>query len=256
MEDKILQIRNEELFEKSIAEMLEKWLIYVGIRDTDAFMEKFKDIFLERSSIFEAEKRLHGLIEGANVSGSIKECLEVEEDLVFNEVKPYLIDGNALDIGTGSGMIAQKINDAGFSTSIVDVIDFNKSILKSTIYDGRNIPFPDNAFKNVTLLTVLHHCDYYNEVLSEAIRVCQGKLIIIESVFTNQQEYYANMFFDWLWNRVVYQDVNVPFNFHKPEEWEQIFKGKGLMIDRSIDLGYDSPMTPEHHWLFVLNKIE
>ena len=64
------------------------------------------------------------------------------------------------------------------------------------------------------------------------------------------------MFFDWLWNRVVYQDVNVPFNFHKPEEWEQIFKEKGLMIDRSIDLGYDSPMTPEHHWLFVLNKIE
>ena len=62
------------------------------------------------------------------------------------------------------------------------------------------------------------------------------------------------MFFDWIWNRVIYTDINVPFNFKKPIEWEKLFGAYGLFLRTSVDLGYDSPMTPEHHWLFVLGK--
>lgn len=256
MKDKILGIRDEKIFEQCISDLLKKWFLYIGIKikDADTLLMRFKDAFLSKLTIYEVEKELNKLIEDMHINKSMEKCLRIEEDLVYSEINPFLVVGNTLDIGTGSGRIAQKINDGGSPTSVIDVIDFNKSNLTLTIYDGRTIPFPDNKFINVTLLTVLHHCDFYNDVLNEVIRVSQKNIIIIESIFTNQNEYYANMFFDWLWNRVVYQDVNVPFNFHKPEDWIKIFKDKGLIIDKSIDLGYDSPMTPEHHWLFVLKK--
>lgn len=256
MKDKILKIRDEKIFEQCITDLLKKWFLYIGveIQEADTFVTRFKDAFLSNANIYEVEKNLNTLIGDMHINTSVEKRLRIEEDLVYSEIKPFLIAGNALDIGTGSGRIAQKINAGGFTTSVIDVIDFNQSNLPLTIYDGKTIPFPDDKFTNVTLLTVLHHCDSYKDVLSEAIRVSQKNIIIIESVFTNQNEYYANMFFDWLWNRVVYQDVNVPFNFHTPEDWTNLFKDKGLIIDKSLDLGYDSPMTPEHHWLFVLKK--
>jgi 2-polyprenyl-3-methyl-5-hydroxy-6-metoxy-1,4-benzoquinol methylase len=256
MEQKIARIRGIKVFEECIQGRLCDWLLYIGAKseNLDSLLIKIKEIFLQKISIYEAEETLHKLIWSIGIKDVIEGRLRIEEDLVFGEIRPYLVKGTLLDIGTGSGLIAQKGNDAGFLATIIDVIDFNKSNLKLTLYDGKKIPFPDNKFTNVTLLTVLHHCNCWTDVLAEAIRVSNKNIVIIESVHTDQKEYYSNMFFDWLWNRVVYRDVNVPFNFHKPREWEEIFIGKGLKIDKTTDLGYDSPMTPEHHWLFVLKK--
>ena len=256
MEKKILKIRDIKIFEECIQKRLYDWLLYIGAKKegADNFLANIKEIFLQKIDIHEVEDKLHKLIWNFDISDTIEKRLHSEENLVFSEIRPYLVQGTLLDIGTGSGMIAQKGNDAGFSATIIDVIDFNKSGLKLVLYDGRKIPFPDNEFTNVTLLTVLHHCERYMDVLNEAIRVNSKNTIIIESVHTNQKECYSNMFFDWLWNRVIYRNVNVPFNFHTPEEWGNIFIGKGLKIDKALDLGYDSPMTPERHWLFVLNK--
>ena len=256
MENKIKVIRDAEIFDVHIKEMLCDWLVYIGVSldVVNGMAEEIKKYFIQDISVFEVEEILHKLIWDCNVSGTIDERLKEEEELVFDEIKNHFVKGNTLDVGTGSGKIAQKVNDAGFPTTIIDVIDFNKSNLKLTVYDGENIPFPENEFENVTLMTVLHHCQSYMKTLNEVIRVSKNNIIIIESVYTDQHEYYCDMFFDWLWNRVVYRDVNVPFNFNKPEEWEKIFREKGLTVDKSIDLGYDSPMTPEHHWLFVLKK--
>ena len=257
LQEKIKQIRIPEIFEEHIRDVLIKWLLFVqvGIDSPDSVVNEIKEIFISKTNVYDVEECLNKYIWGYALNSSVEKGLREEEEMVFKEVEPHLIKGNALDVGTGSGIIAQKINNAGYPMTIIDVIDFNKSTLKSNIYDGVNIPFPDNSYDNVTLLTVLHHCDNYMNILDEAIRVCNKNLIVIESVYIDQHEYYCNIFFDWLWNRVVYRDVNCPFHFHMPDEWEKIFIDKGMKIHESIDLGYDSPMTPEHHWLFVLKII-
>ena len=256
MEQEFWKIRNHENFGQHIQGRLVDWLLHIGVKkDTvDGVTKEIESVFLQDISIHEVEEKLHKLVSELDVESTIARRLSEEEDLVFREVKSHLVKGPVLDVGTGSGMIAQKMNDTGYEATLTDVLDFNRSNLPLTLYDGQQLPYASNKYSNVTLLTVLHHCDHWEKVLEEAVRVCSDNIVIIESVFINRGEFVANMFFDWIWNRVVYKDVNVPFNFQEPSKWEKMFEDLGLEIRQSIDLGYDSPMTPEHHWLFVLGK--
>ena len=256
MKDKIQKIRTEQVFNNQIADLLTKWLQYLGITNGDlvSFYNKIKGLFLSDKSIYAIEEELHKFFYSSNFTVEINDRLRVEEELVFSEIKDLFLPGSCLDIGCGSGLIAKKVSASGHAMQLVDVIDFNKTDLPSDIYDGEKLPYQDGSFENVSLLTVLHHCNNPRTILKEAIRVARSRLIIIESVYVKDSEFLSNMFFDWMWNRVVYQDVNVPFNFLSPAKWEETFKKENLKIKHQLDLGYDSPMTPEHHWLFVLDK--
>ena len=257
MEEEIKRIRNNEVVRQHIHIRLLDWLSHVGIErdDVEELTNSIESLFLQDISIYRVEEKIRRLISNFNVEGIIQQRLSEEEDMVFGQVRPNLVEGSVLDVGTGSGMIAEKMDNAGFPTKVTDILDFNRSNLPLTLYDGKKLPFSDDEFTNITLLTVLHHCEFYRKVLEEAIRVCADNIIIIESVYIDSGELFSNMFFDWLWNRVIYTDVNVPFNFREPVGWEELFNMYGLAVRSSIDLGYDSPMTPEHHWLFVLGKL-
>jgi ubiquinone/menaquinone biosynthesis C-methylase UbiE len=48
------------------------------------------------------------------------------------------------------------------------------------VYDGHTLPFSENQFDISLLFYVLHHCQNWNQVLDEAVRVTRRNLIIIE----------------------------------------------------------------------------
>ena len=114
------------------------------------------------------------------------------------------------------------------------------------------MPYGDKSFDTTLLLTVLHHAAEPLSVLLEAKRVTRGKIIVLESIYFDENHRKVNTFFDWFWNRVLHQNINTPFNFNSPKGWEEVFTENGLTVEYSIDLGVDQPTVPEHHWLYVL----
>jgi hypothetical protein len=106
--------------------------------------------------------------------------------------------------------------------------------------------------------------------LKMAWAATRKRLIIIESVVgvhkaeppvrydlanasdENQIAYAA--FVDWFYNRVLHDDVPVPYNFTTPERWQSTFLQHGMHLAHTIYLGQDIDIGPEYHVLFVLEK--
>lgn len=73
----------------------------------------------------------------------------------------------------------------------------------------------------------------------------------------SDQMLYAT-FIDWFYNRVLHQDVNVPYNFTSPIEWNDTFQRNSLMpqiIDLYIE-GFDQLLVPEFHTIHILKRNE
>jgi ubiquinone/menaquinone biosynthesis C-methylase UbiE len=158
------------------------------------------------------------------------------KDKLRNRSKAKLI-GNFLkssksiiDIGAGSGGLANYLKYKGFDVIPVDVVDKNLyNNLSPVIYDGKHLPFEDEAFDVSMLITVLHHCHYPEQVFSEAVRVSKRKLIILEDVYSNAIMKHLTWFMDSL--------VNMEFKGHphtnKSEaEWETLFRRHNLKVKK------------------------
>ena len=143
-----------------------------------------------------------------------------------------------LDIGAGGGWISQELKTRkNVRITLLDVINFNQTNFKLTIYDGKNMPFPKNSFDASFLICVLHHCQKPLEVLKEATRVTKDKIIIIEDVHNSGFSRFALCFKDVAINlafcfltTLVKEITNMPFNFKKTSEWEKIFEKINLEV--------------------------
>ena len=99
------------------------------------------------------------------------------------QLSPYLQQGQRiLDIGCGNGLLCKKLRKRGFNVLPVDIADnsFLPDVLP-VIYNGERLPFNDNEFDTVLLITILHHARNPEIVLAESMRVA-SKLIIIEEI--------------------------------------------------------------------------
>lgn len=136
-----------------------------------------------------------------------------------------------LDLGSGNCMVANYLMENGKTVTAIDVK--NLSIIKEivpVVYDGVTLPFKDDDFETVLVLTVLHHSRNPVELIREAKRVGH-KIIIIEDTYKNK------------FRKLVTQTMDTIVNFGHSEmtyqnrnefEWEAIFKGEGLNIDSKI----------------------
>lgn len=121
------------------------------------------------------------------------------EALVAN-ILPHLSGGaRILDIGAGRGLVADALIKQGFEVTLVDVADLSLvEHLRPVLYDGRHLPFPDDAFDVALLLTVLHHIPNPDDTLAEARRVAR-RIVVIEDIFEGEAERVLTMIGDsWL----------------------------------------------------------
>lgn len=191
--------------------------------------------------------------------GKLKEKLtgnSGRSDIIFEQIRPYISGNSVLDIGAGDGKVGNLIHQTlSKNTTLVDVIDYNETGLPLQVYDGMILPYESNSFDTSILSVVLHHADQPLQILQEAVRVTNRRIILIESVYFNEEHKSLNSILDWFYNRVLHENVNCPFHFQTPAGWESTFRHYGLRMGASVDLGIDQPTVPEYHWLYAVDKL-
>lgn len=142
--------------------------------------------------------------------------------------KKYLRPGETLlDVGTGMGNIAWRLQQMGHPTTPLDVenVSFTPDI-RPVLYDGQHMPFKNKKFDSALILTVLHHVPREQQIplIKESLRVAK-RLIIIEDVHYNWPHKLATMFLDSLLNL---EFAGHPHSNKNDDEWRALFKSLGL----------------------------
>jgi SAM-dependent methyltransferase len=175
-----------------------------------------------------------------------KRSLELVED--------YIVGEKVLDLGAGDGLLALEVKEQlGKEVVLVDVVDYNHTDLPLILYDPEErIPLADEEADTTILYTVLHHASDPQRLLKEATRITRKRLVIIEGYVEEDDIRMTNSFFDWFYNRVVGdEDINVPLNFLRVKGWEKILKTHGFDIVKTVYLGINEPIVPEHQILII-----
>jgi SAM-dependent methyltransferase len=148
-----------------------------------------------------------------------------------------------LDIGGGTGIIAQAMKDL-FKIPTVVSVDVHDRFLKTLdievrTYDGARLPFTDGSFDGVVFSNVLHHVPIAVRpaLLAECARVVGGGPIYIKDHLA------ASRLDHW---RLSALDAigNVPFggmveaSYLNAEDWAQLAAGAGYRLDRKISGSY------------------
>lgn len=191
---------------------------------------------------------------------------------VFNHVSRHFTGTSLLDVGCGNGLIS-KMSQALFpEIQLLDISNYVSPEVDLPFLrceEGRPLPV-SKGYDTVLLLMALHHSSDPAALLREAWRVTRRRLIIIESVFgvytpppvgvyelfqfeERDQLDYA-IFVDWLYNKVLHDDIPVPYNFTTPDRWRQVFVDHHLPLVIDQNLGQDLTMAPELHFLFVIDR--
>lgn len=241
-------LRNARLF---LTELL--GTLGIKIRKTKELIAELFYICDNGLKIEEIEDRLKTLLVDLELERKIRESLKDRASIINSQLKPFIGPGSILDIGAGDGELAATFAENDRTIQLLDVVNTNRTNLPFDIFDGMHIPYESKSYDYTLLITVLHHCNDPFFILKEAMRVTRKRLIITESVFLNETNRRFNMFFDWFYNRILRDNINVPYNFNTPHGWEQIFTKMGLKLTESIEIGIDQITVPEYHWLFVLD---
>ncbi len=153
---------------------------------------------------------------------------------------------------------------------------------------GEQIPINEKhkKFDTAFAITVLHHSDNPEASLEDLVRLTKqgGRVILIESVpgilpteevawsLTGKAVYltkkyqelcFAEQFMIGQWFDLFYNsgltnpsyNVNVPFNFTSPDNWNKLACSKGLQLIHRKNLGLDQTAVLEFHTLHVFEKL-
>lgn len=171
-----------------------------------------------------------------------------------NFLKDYIgKNKKILDIGLGDGTIAKQISlDCNADITGIDVIDYNKTDIPLTIYDGKKINFKDSSFDTVLIIVTLHHTEDPEQVIREAKRLAKNNIIIFEDVCNTKIQKLITSLYDFIMN--IRHSVTTPFNFKSEKEWLQIFNNLNLKIEKTAKYPFNPWYCPTDTTLFVLRK--
>lgn len=88
-----------------------------------------------------------------------------------------------LDVGCETGHLCKYLAEMhGATASGIDVHDATTIPIDFSVFDGRSIPFEDNAFDHVVLSFVLHHANDPMALIKECRRVARRSIIAFEDL--------------------------------------------------------------------------
>jgi hypothetical protein len=200
------------------------------------------------------------------------EAIRERSSTIFGEIVGRFRGHSLLDVGCGNGLISQMSKPHFAEVQMLDVVNYvSPEITLPYLPYKEGEAFPvSKGYDTVLLLTVLHHSNDPMTLLKESWKTTNQRLIIIESVFgvhvqppigsyelavleEPEQIAYA-VFVDWLYNRVLNDNIPVPYNFTTPERWLEIFVECGMHVAEIENLGQDIKIAPELHYMFVLER--
>lgn len=163
-----------------------------------------------------------------------------------DSLRPHLEDvgpnGRLLDLGAAEGYVGEALRrELGCEVVLADVADMNRTPLEHACYDGRTLPFEDDAFQVVVLYFVLHHCEDSQQVLREALRVSSRRVLVVESVYETslqrsilvQLDRWANRLRSWGKTTVLEEHLNL----RRAEDWRACIGSAGGRIGETASWG-------------------
>ncbi|MEK7510333.1 MAG: methyltransferase domain-containing protein [Patescibacteria group bacterium] len=170
-------------------------------------------------------------------------------DYILMVIEPYLKESDRiLDIGAGSCAIAEVLRNKKFSVTPLDIENLSLvSDIKPLLYDGKVLPFQNNAFDVSLLISTLHHLPKPEEIVLEARRISRT-IIIVEDIFDNRMEEYITYFFDSLLNQ---EFKGHPHSNKTDSGWRSLFKQLDLTLR---DAQYKKWFFVMRHSFYYLEK--
>ena len=125
----------------------------------------------------------------------------------FRRIQPYIVRGQhpmrVLDLGCAEGYVGEQIVEStGAHVVLADIADMNRTRRPFVRVPENRLPWDTGAYDVVVLYFVLHHASEAESVIREAIRVCRGRVIVVESVYRTSFHLRLLTFFDKLVNRL------------------------------------------------------
>lgn len=187
------------------------------------------------------------------LNSRIQKFVRSRSKIVVNRVIPHLKNSRKIiDIGSGTGDVASLLKKEGKNITPIDVDNFHgPRLVKTTIYDGKTLPFPNRSFDTALLLMVMHHTPDPEIVFSEAARVAK-EVVVIETSFTNP----VNKFFTVVSDAIGNLRVEAFWNSYKSDrDWRVLFEKHGFQIKESHQFNdRNLGIIPFLHILYYLKR--
>lgn len=150
---------------------------------------------------------------------------------IVAKVYPFLEQSQTIiDIGSGTGNVAELLKKMGKKVTPLDVQDLSFAPgITPIIYNGEKIPFPDSTFDAALLVCVLHHTKNPENLLKEAKRVAK-KIIVVEDIYKSRAHKMMTNFFDSLLSLEFFKN---PHSNKTDKEWRELLKKLGLELESS-----------------------
>lgn len=159
-----------------------------------------------------------------------------------------------LDCGCGSMLVSEILQERyGVHAFGADVIRLNQTNHHFCLCSGESLAFKSASFDVVFLIFTLHHICNPVYALEEGLRVTKKRLVIVEDVYQNKQEYLLLKALDWYGNILISKEMSFPFNFKTEAEWKAIFQDLDTKLI-TVENIRPTPWRPSRHRLFVFGK--
>ena len=140
-----------------------------------------------------------------------------------------------LDLGAGEGYVGLAAEQAlDTRVTLADVVPMNRTSLPHFVYDGRQLPFDDDAFDVTVLYFVLHHAGDQEQVFGEALRVSGGRVVVVESVYKRAWDRWLLTVLDKLANRLrsggLMKAQEEHLHFRTAAAWRVFFEEQGAEV--------------------------
>jgi len=147
--------------------------------------------------------------------------IKVLTQLICNQMPQA---GTILDVGCGSGELAQSIMKARPDLKVagLEVQVRPQTLIPVETYDGQHLPYKDKSFDVVMFIDVLHHTDCVSQLLGEAKRVARQLVVIKDHLCEGAWDESILKFMDRVGNDRF--EVPSPGNYWSRERWLRCFQ--------------------------------
>lgn len=152
-----------------------------------------------------------------------------------------------LDVGCGDGAIDSRLAEqrSDIETRGIELFVREDARIPVEAFDGRTIPYQDDAFDVVLLVDVLHHCEDPERLLLEAARVARQRVLVKDHLLSGPFADALLRFMDHVANR---RFGLIVYEYWSEQRWREAFSRLGLRVESWSDRIHLYPAPVD--WIF------
>lgn len=136
-----------------------------------------------------------------------------------------------LDVGCGDALLTASVARAHPEVEVrgVDVLVRDFTHVPVDVFDGRQLPFADDAFDIVMFVDVIHHAEDPAALLREGARVASRALLVKDHTLVGPLAGPTLVMMDRISN--LRHRIEIPHHYWTPHRWHEAFAELGLRVE-------------------------